>query len=105
MFSTEPLSFFLGHDQFIWWIGEVKDVHDTLKVGRVKVRIIGVHTEDLSTNELPWAYPLMPVTHSTMPHTLKPKDWVAGFFLDSKLCQLPVIWGVFPSIPQATANT
>lgn len=100
MLTTEPLSYHIGHDGFIWFVGIVKDVNDTLKVGRVKVRVLGVHTEELATNDLPWAYPIQPVTQPTASPALKNEDWVFGFFLDGKLQQQPMILGVFPAIPQ-----
>jgi hypothetical protein len=101
MLSNEPLSYHIGHDGFIWFIGVVENTSDDgLKVGRVKVRIIGWHTDELSTDDLPWAYPVVPISDSTTPHNLKCGDWVLGFFLDGKLGQLPLVFGTFPAIPQ-----
>lgn len=101
MLSNEPLSYHIGHDGFIWFIGVIEDVEsDGLKLGRVKARIIGWHTDELPTNDLPWCYPIQPVTDSTATHTLKRSDWVLGFFLDGKLGQMPLIFGVLPAVPQ-----
>lgn len=102
MLNTDTLSYHIGHDGFIWFIGVVESIDDILKIGRVKTRIIGWHTDELSTYELPWSYLLQPVTDATTTHVLKPGDWVFGFFLDGKLGQQPMIIGVFPAIPQAT---
>jgi hypothetical protein len=96
----EPLSHQIGMDGFAWWVGVVEDVTDPLKVGRAKVRIFGWHTEDLSSDELPWALALAPCTHSTGVSSVKPNDWVVGFFLDGQLGQQPIIFGVLPAIPQ-----
>jgi hypothetical protein len=105
MFSNEPLSFHIGHDGFVWFIGVVEDIaSDGLKMGRVKVRCIGWHTDELSIDQLPWAYPIQPVTSSTVTHNLKPGDWVLGFFLDGKLGQQPLIFGVLPAIPQSIVS-
>ena len=71
----------IGKDGFIWWLGQVcdsktwKDNYPCLPVEstddlpgfkrRVKVSILGWHTsnsEELKTDELPWAYCLLPVT-------------------------------------------
>lgn len=101
MLSNDPLSYHIGHDGFVWFMAVVEDINDPLKIGRVKARCIGWHTEELSVDDLPWAYPIQPVTDSTSTHTLKPNDWVLGFFLDAKLGQQPMILGVFPAIPQA----
>jgi hypothetical protein len=106
MLDNNPLSYHIGHDGFIWFIGVVENTSDdSLKIGRVKARIIGWHTNELSTDDLPWAYPIQPVTDSTATHNIKPGDWVFGFFLDGKLGQQPMILGVFPSIPQPFTNT
>jgi len=92
-------------DGCIWWVGVIEDVSDPLKVGRAKVRIIGWHTEDanqLSTNDLPWAVALAPCTDATKVPNYKVADWVAGFFMDGKLGQQPIILGVYPAIPQGS---
>jgi hypothetical protein len=101
--ETGPLAHQLGYDGFIWWVGVVEGMDDPLKVGRTKVRIFGWHDKNvdtLSTDDLPWAYPLVPVTHASSLPNYKHGDWVVGFFLDSRLGQSPVILGVLPAIPQ-----
>ena len=76
---------------FIWWQGVVESVDDPKKLGRCKVRILGYHTEDkaiLPTSELPWAYPLQPITSAAMsgvcisPTGILPGTLVMGFFQD-----------------------
>jgi hypothetical protein len=94
----------IGHDGFFWWIGVIKSLDDALKVGRAKVRILGVHTSELGTNDLPWAVPIAPVTHATCLPSYVPGDWVLGFFLDGDMAQQPIILGVFPAIPQGEAG-
>lgn len=100
----EPLSHSLGLDGFIWWMGVVESVDsDVLAVGRTKVRIFNHHTADtnqLPTSDLPWAYPLMPVTHATNTPTYRAGDWVVGFFLDGRIGQQPMIAWVLPAIAQ-----
>ena len=39
---------FLGQDGFVWAIGVVEDRFDPEKLGRVRVRWLGYHTEDKS---------------------------------------------------------
>ena len=59
---------FVGKDNFVWWTGIVEDVeNDPLKIGRVRVRIIGYYDEEVSTEELPWAMPIMPI-HLSLIH-------------------------------------
>ena len=37
---------FMGMDGFIWFTGVVEDRNDPSKLGRVRVRCVGFHTED-----------------------------------------------------------
>ena len=52
-----------------FFIGKVEDILDPLLTGRVKLRILGDHTDDkeiLPTEDLPWATPLNDIhSHST----------------------------------------
>lgn len=99
-----PLAHQIGFDGFIWFIGVIESVaDDMLRIGRAKVRIIGWHepdTDKLPTVNLPWAYPILPVTGTMSTPNYRPGDWVVGFFLDGKLGQQPLIFGCLPSIPQ-----
>lgn len=89
-------------DGFNWWIGVVEDRNDPEKIGRVKVRIFGYHTDSkelLSTSDLPWAVPIMPITSASTsglgssPLGPVTGSWVIGFFLDGEDCQQPAIFG------------
>lgn len=97
---------FAGKSGFIWWIGIVEDRQDPLKLGRCRVRCVGWHAEDkmtLPTDMLPWAVPSYPVNNG---NTYAPKegDMVFGFFTDGENGQVPIMLGVFPSIPLTAAN-
>jgi hypothetical protein len=51
------------------YTGIVENRIDPLNLGRCQVRIVGLHTHDkaqLPTADLPWAYPLQPVTSAAM---------------------------------------
>ncbi len=99
----EPLTHQIGFDGFIWWVGVVEGrADDPLKLGRAQVRIFGVHGDatQISTAELPWAMALAPVTHPDVMPAFKEGMWVAGFFLDGKLSQQPIVIGTFPAIAQ-----
>ena len=83
---------FMGQDGFIWFVGVVEDRQDPLKLGRVRVRCLGYHTEnvnELPTSDLPWASPLLPITSSGIngigqtPLGLLEGSWVVGFFKDA----------------------
>lgn len=90
---------FLGYN-FIWFMGEVEERNDPLKLGRVKVRCFGWHPkskEELPTVDLPWAQTIQPVTLPAAPSSgLTVGIWVFGFFLDGEKAQRPIILGQVP---------
>ena len=99
---------FMGRDGFIWFAGVVEDRDDPLKLGRVRVRAVGYHTEnkeDLPTEDLPWAHPLLPITSSGVsglgqtPLGLVEGSWVIGFFRDAEFKQDAVVMGSLPGKP------
>jgi len=105
---------FAGKDGFIWFQGVVEDRNDPLMLGRVKVRCLGFHTENLQelpTDDLPWAYPIQPITSAAMSGIgqtpLGPVEgtWVFGFFRDGQSAQEPMILGTIGGIPQEKSNT
>lgn len=99
---------FLGRDDFIWWIGEIENRKDPLKLGRCQVRIKGWHTESreqLPTMDLPWAQVILPVNNSRVINPPNLGDWVVGFFMDGENAQFPLIMGVIPGIKQDQQNT
>jgi hypothetical protein len=102
--SSDTVSHRLGLDGFVWFIGVVETLEDPLNAGRCKVRIFGWHdknTDTVSTEDLPWAYALVPVTHAQTLPNYKHGDWVVGFFLDAHAGQKPIIFGVLPAIVQS----
>ena len=99
---------FLGQDGFIWFVGVVEDRNDPQKLGRVRVRCLGYHTDDkiaLPTADLPWAMPMLPITSSGIsglgqtPLGLVEGSWVLGFFRDSEYAQEPIVIGSLPGRP------
>ena len=104
---------FLGQDGFIWFVGVVEDRADPQKLGRVRVRCLGYHTDDkvaLPTSDLPWASPVLPITSSGIsgigqtPLGLVEGSWVLGFFRDSTYAQEPMILGSLPGRPSEEAG-
>ena len=102
--ASDMVSHRLGLDGFVWFIGVVENLKDDpLKVGRCKVRIFGWNDKDtdtVPTDDLPWAYSLVPVTQAGMHPNYEEGDWVVGFFLDAHAGQQPIIFGVLPAIVQ-----
>ena len=102
----------MGKDGFSWFVGVVEDRNDPAKVGRVRVRVLGRHSESLTevkTTDLPWAHVMHPVTDPSMqglghtPSFLTEGSWVVGFFRDTE-AQQPVIMGSLPGIPSDVAD-
>ena len=106
-------NYFMGLDGFVWFVGVVEDRNDPDELGRVRVRCLGFHTEDLvslPTTDLPWAHVMHPVTDPAMhglgntPSWLVEGSWVVGFFRDAGEKQQPVIIGSLPGVPSAAAD-
>jgi len=93
-------------DTLRWFIGIVESNADPLHVGRCRVRIYGVHNDDVDAvpeSALPWASCLIPTTEDGVSGlgrspNLKPGAMVFGFFMDGQLSQLPIIMGSIPRI-------
>ena len=99
---------FMGRNGFTWFVGVVEDRQDPQKLGRVRVRCLGLHTDNLEklpTADLPWAHPMNPITSATISGVgqtpLGPVEgtWVVGFFSDGGEAQTPIIMGTLPGVP------
>ena len=106
-------SYFMGLDGFVWFTGVVEDRIDPELLGRVRVRCVGFHTDnivELPTPELPWAHVMHPVTDPSMhgmgntPSFLVEGTWVVGFFRDAEEKQQPIILGSLPGTPNAPSD-
>lgn len=110
----------------VGFVGVVEDRMDPEKLGRVRVRCYGFHTEELcndtegggsgeggsgskkciDTDQLPWSIPLQPSVYGTMngigktPSSLVEGTWVFGIFIDGEAAQQPLILGSLPGIPE-----
>ena len=107
-------NYFMGLDGFVWFTGVVENRNDPAKLGRVQVRCLGYHTEDLNdipSADLPWAHVMHPVTDPAMqgmgntPSFLTEGTWVIGFFRDANEKQQPVILGSLPGVPAYAADS
>lgn len=91
-----------------YFYGIVEDRQDPLQVGRVRVRIHGIHTDEkilISTPDLPWCQVILPTTSAGLSgmgtgHGLVEGSTVFGYFRDSAK-QDPIILGSVAGIPQA----
>ena len=100
---------FMGRNGFSWFVGVVEDRNDPKYLGRVRVRCLGLHTEDTSklpTADLPWAHPMNPITSATVsgvgqtPLGVVEGTWVVGFFSDGEEAQQPILLGTLPGVPR-----
>jgi hypothetical protein len=91
-----------------FYTGCVESRDDPLKLGRCQVRIVGLHTEDktrLPTKELPWAFPVSPITSAnvsgvgTTPIGPVEGTWVLIMFMDPDE-QLPIMMGTLGGVAQ-----
>jgi len=90
------------------YTGVVENRQDPLKLGRCQVRVVGLHTHDkslLKTEDLPWAYPMQPLTSAAMsgigttPLGVVEGTWVVVAFNDEDK-QQPIILGTLGGIAQ-----
>jgi len=98
--------YFMGKDKFVMFMGQVENVNDPKRSGRVQVRCIGWHPKEkegedgLKTEDLPWAKVGMPTTHAQQSriggkHGLLPGSWVWGYFMDGEEAQDPFVVQTF----------
>ena len=108
------MSNFMGKNGFNWFVGVVEDRQDPQTLGRLRVRCLGYHTEDLlklETKDLPWAHVMNPVTSATVsglgqtPLGAVEGTWVVGFFQDGVDAQQPIIIGTLPGVPSELPDT
>ena len=108
------MSEFMGKNGFQWFVGVVEDRQDPKTLGRLRVRCLGYHTEDLvklPTADLPWAHVMNPITSATVsglgqtPLGAVEGSWVVGFFQDGSDAQQPIIIGTLPGVPSTLPDT
>ena len=105
---------FLGRNGFIWFNGVVEDRQDPQKLGRLRVRCVGIHTDnkdELPTADLPWSQLIHPITSSGIsglgasPGFIVEGTWVFGYFRDGTNMQEPMVIGTLPGKPAELADT
>lgn len=98
-----------SYGNFTWWFGVVEKRDDPEKLGRVRVRVLGYHSpevSDIAADKLLWAYPIQPIVSSAMngiglsPTGIVEGTWVMGFFRDGVTAQDAVIMGTVGGKPE-----
>lgn len=97
---------FIPKSNFQPFTGTVEDNEDPLRIGRVRVRAHGYHTQDktlIPTEALPWAH----MVHDGSKNLSIPEvnEWVVGYFLDGEEAQKPIVLGILPGIPGEEPTT
>ena len=95
-------------DQTRWFVGTVVNINDPLELGRVKIRIYGVHSDnkvDIPDIDLPWAQVITPITEGGVRGLggilgVKQDAQVFGLFLDGPNSQMPLILGSMPKFEE-----
>ena len=93
-------------DQVRWFVGDVVSLGDPLQVGRIRVRIHGVHSNDkvdIPDEDLPWAQVVASISEGGTnglgnPLGIQVGALVFGIFFDGKNSQLPLIFGSIPKL-------
>jgi hypothetical protein len=109
----------------LWWMGVVEENDDSkaadgLKLGRCRVRIMGLHSpqlqesdetgEGIAVNQLRWAYPITPITSASMngigdtPLGPVKGSTVIGMSMDGAASQDLYIFGTVGGIPTKRRN-
>ena len=103
--DTRQLDSFINFENgTMLWTGVVEDRADPMQMGRIRVRIFGIHPADRSevpTDTLPWASIVIPLTENgagTVTPSCVEGNWVIGFFRDGASCQDPVVFGILPGL-------
>jgi len=99
-------------DNVRWFIGIVEDIRDPLNLGRVRVRVYGIHDaelENVNITDLPWASVVVPITDPGVgelsnPYGIRPGAQVFGMFMDGKISQMPLVLGSIPNRQNLTVE-
>ena len=96
-------------DSTRWFLGDVISLSDPIQLGRIQVRIYGVHGTDILDVDLPWAQPLMPITEGGVNGLgnslgIQVGARVFGIFFDGNNSQSPLIFGSIQKYEEAAAG-
>lgn len=95
-------------DRTRWFLGTVVDIIDPEELGRIRVRIYGIHSEnktDIPDADLPWAQVVIPITQGGTNGLgnnlgIQIDSLVFGIFLDGANSQLPLVVGSLPKLEE-----
>src|SRR5271154_1997562 len=96
---TQIAKYFAGEDFQGFWVGVVESRQDPLELGRVQVRMYGVHNpslQEIPSGNLPWAQ-IPQGMNGKQFCTPKETEVAFGIWLDSSK-QIPLVLGIVPGI-------
>ena len=91
--------------QAVPFIGIVEAIDDPNQLGRVRVRVINHHDDDIPTEDLDWATVAHPTTSTGLKGAGMSPTWLAvgstvvGFYFDGENRNVPIVTGVLGNIP------
>jgi hypothetical protein len=99
-------------DQIRWFVGDVTSISDPLQMGRVRVRVTGIHQnneQEIPSDNLPWAQTVVPVTQGGTKGLgnilgIQVGARVFGIFMDGMNSQLPLVLGSMPKYEDGSAG-
>ena len=94
-------------DHLRWFIGTVVSLSDPTTMGRVKVRVIGIHSDTIVDDDLPFAQTVIPINEGGTKELgnalgIQVGARVFGIFMDGEDSQLPLILGSMPKYEDET---
>lgn len=94
---------------FRWFFGTAVETNTDPVGERIKVRCDGVHGDEISDADLPYAQVILPTTGGGTSgigenQQVLPGARVTGFFIDGDLCQLPIVIGILPHVAKPPEN-
>jgi len=104
MIPSTAIKFYGDYNR--WFIGRVININDPLEMGRVRVRIVGIHdNNEITEADLPWAQCIIPITEGASSGIgtnvgIKEQSQVFGIFLDGSHSQLPLVIGAISKYEQ-----
>jgi len=101
---------FYGDEQR-WFMARVVSIDDPLQMGRVRIRIFGLHDNpEIRDADLPWAQVVVPITEGSSSGIgtnigIKEQAQVYGIFFDGKNSQLPLVIGSITKLEDTIEKT
>ena len=92
-----------------WFIGTVVSIDDPTQLGRIKVRVDGIHGSSILDKDLPFAQTIVPITEGGTQGLgnnlgVQVGARVFGIFLDAQDSQMPLVFGSMPKYEDASAG-